>query len=143
MRMQSSQANCGPTALYNAACALGREVSLEECERACKTTTDGTTVRQLKVGAGRMGLMVEGEVREKNPQIAALLLRDYLNRGCVMLTTVDADEHWVAVVGMLGDRLLVADSAESELVLGYSMGAFLQRWAHPETRKPFFAMVVS
>lgn len=143
--MQSSQANCGPTALYNAACALGKKLSLEECEKACKTSTDGTSPKQLKAGAIKLGLKVEDELREKDSHIAWLRARYYLDRGCVLILVVDADEHWVSLIGQLGhgDRLQVADSADNELVLGYSAGELLQRWGHPESKRPYYAIVVS
>lgn len=145
MRMQSNQASCGPTALYNAGCALGKKLSLEECERACKTTTDGTSLRQLKSGALKLGFTVEDEMRERDSHVAWLRARYYLDRGNTLLVTVDADTHWAAIIGMFaqGERILLADSAEAELVLGYSANEFLMRWEHPEARRPYYAMVVS
>lgn len=143
--MQSSQANCGPTALYNAACALGKKLSLEECEKACKTSTDGTSPKQLKAGAMKLGLQVVEELKERDSHIAWLRTRHYLDLGCVLIVVVDADEHWATVVGQIGcgNRLLVADSADNELVLSYSAGELLQRWGHPESKKPYYAVVVS
>lgn len=141
--MQSSQANCGAAALYNAGCALGKTMSLEDCERACRTTTDGTSARQLMNGATRLGLKVDCSFKERSSLMARLWLRDTIRRGAVPIVAVDADDHWVAVVGALGERLIVADSAENELVLAYTEGEFLQRWQHPEARRGFFAVVLS
>jgi len=144
MRMQSSQANCGPTALFNAGCALGRKVSLEECEKVCRTSaTKGTSPLQLGRGARSLGFTVENEIREARSDISAMFLRGLVMRGMVPIIAVDADSHWAAVVGVLGGRYLVADSAENELVLSYSEGELLQRWQNPGARKGFYALVLS
>lgn len=142
MRLQSNQSSCGAAALYNAGCALGKTLSLEDCERACKTTAEGTSAKQLTTGAVRLGLKADGSFKERSSLMARLWLRDTLQRGAVVIAAVDADEHWVAVVGALGGRYLVADSAENELVLSYSEGEFLQRWQHPESRRGFYALVL-
>lgn len=144
MRMQSSQAACGPTALYNAGCALGRKASLEECEKACRTSaTKGTSALQLGRGARTLGFTVECEVKEARSDVAAMYLKGLVDRGTVPIIAVDADSHWAAVVGRLGNRYLVADSAENELVLSYSEGELLQRWNTPNVRKGYYAMVLS
>jgi len=144
VRLQSSAANCGPTALTNAACAMGKRLSLEECEKICRTTaTDGTSPRKLKNGAGRLGFEDIIEFRDGAEDIALLRLRDFVGNGSAVLITVDADTHWVAVVGLIGDRFLVADSADNELVLSYSAGEMLQRWRNPESKKCYYGMVIA
>lgn len=141
--MQSSQANCGPTALYNAGCALGKKLSLEECEKACKTdATKGTPTKQLISGARALGFQIVGEVKERRDDIAPLILRNSLQGQCAIIV-VDADSHWVAVVGTNGPRYLIADSAENELVLSYSEGELLQRWQNPGARKGYYALLVA
>jgi ABC-type bacteriocin/lantibiotic exporter with double-glycine peptidase domain len=145
MRLQSNQANCGPTALFNAACALGKKLSLEECEKACRTTaTEGTTARKLAAGAQRLGLHIDDEIKEGRADVAERALRYWMSMGKVAVITVDADSHWAAVIGTLGrDRYLVADSADNELVLSYGYGELLQRWQTPESRRGFYALVLS
>jgi hypothetical protein len=144
VRLQSSQANCGSTSLYNAAHALGRTaVSLEECERACKVSaTDGTSPKRLMMGVRELGLRVLLEIREARADIAAMQLERQIRSGHPVALVVDCDSHWAAVVGRLGDRYLVADSADSELVLSLSEGELLQRWANPEARRGFYGVVI-
>lgn len=55
-----------------------------------------------------------------------------------MILLVDANSHWVAAVGRLGDRILVADSADNDLVLSYSAEQLVDRWAGPA----FFGIVL-
>ncbi len=130
--------------MHNAGCALGKKVSLEECERACRTTaTDGTNARKLKSGATRVGFDFRLEFREKRDEVAILLLKNWIDCGAAALITVDADSHWVAVVGRLGTQYLVADSADNDLVLGYSEGELLQRWRNSESGKPYYALILS
>jgi ABC-type bacteriocin/lantibiotic exporter with double-glycine peptidase domain len=143
VRYQTTQATCGPAALYNAGCALGRRLALDECEAACKTTTRGTGIRQLLAGARALGFKVETELRESRDDAAAAILWSHLHCGRVAILCVDASEHWVAAVGRVGGRYLVADGADAELVLSYSEGELLQRWRAPEARRGYYAAVLS
>ena len=74
--------------------------------------------------------------------IAAMLLERHIRAGTPVVLVVDCDSHWAAVVGRLGDRYLLADSADSELVLSMSEGELLQRWANPEARRGFYGVVI-
>lgn len=142
MRFQSSQASCGPTALYNAGCALGKKLSLEECEKACGTTaTDGTPIRQLRRGAEKLGLKVMFEIRESRGDVATMLLEHVLNQGRAAVVAVDGDSHWVAAVGMNGSRFLIADSADNELVVSLWDAELGDRWKGAG-RKGFYALVL-
>ncbi len=144
MRLQSSQSNCGPAAAYNAACALGLALSLEACEKACGTTaTDGTPIKNLKAGLAKLGLKLQGEIKESKDDVALLRLDRALAQGHAVLLVVDGDSHWAAAVGALGDRSLIADSAENEMVLSLSAGELAQRWMTPGMRKGFYGVAVS
>lgn len=145
MRMQSSQANCGSTSVYNAAHTLGRTViTLEECEKACGVTaTEGTSTKKLIAGAKAVGLKVLDEIKEIRDDVALLLLESWIRRGAVPIIAVDSDSHWATVIGSCGQRYLVADSSDSELVLSYSSGELLQRWNNPESKKHYYAAIVT
>lgn len=131
--MQDSQANCGPYALKNALAALGIERTAGELESACKTSaTDGTSLRKIFAAAGKIEGCYPVTLREKRSDVALLKLSEALRRGrpvVIAWCTNNPGDHWVAVVGMLGDRYLVADSAHNELVITYTTGELINRWA--------------
>lgn len=143
MRLQSSQANCGAAAVLNAACALGRtNVSLEECERVCKTSaSEGTSIRNLISGAKTTGLSLACEIKEAKEYVALLLLAHWVTVGGAVCVTVDEDSHWATVIGRVGARYLVADSADSELVLSLSSKELLERWDSGIGRTRFYGAV--
>jgi hypothetical protein len=47
---------------------------------------------------------------------------------------VEQGEHWATVIGLLGNRVLVADSGKGELVLSYSREEFLDHWLGHDKR---------
>lgn len=128
MRLQDSQANCGPASLSNALAALGQPRTQDECAELCKTNaTDGTPTKRLLAavkGLGLRGIVI----KEKRAEVALLKLDHWLQRGRPAILCVDNDSHWVAAIGVLNDRILVADSADNELVLSYDRTALVERW---------------
>lgn len=143
MRLQSSQANCGAAALYNAMCALGLHPSLEECEKACETKAEGTTEPGMLKGIKKLGLKVVKEIKERREDVARLVLSDGLLQGQVAVLAFDGDTHWVSALGTSGTRLLVADSDEHELVIALSPAEFLLRWKSPNIRKQYYGVLFS
>ena len=144
MRMQSTEATCGAAALYNALCAIGKHEPnlLETAERVCKTTAaSGTSVRQLVNGAkqlGGLGLRLDFSLA----QHAVAALYYHLARGHSACIVVDDDAHWAAVVGSISTRLLVADSADLELVLSLDEPTLCARWRSSGARKPYCMVVI-
>src|SRR5690349_23329730 len=118
MRMQDSQANCGPSALRNALAALGISRSGDELEKLCQTdATQGTPVANVVRAARTIEGLEPRRIQETRADVALLQLLEALRAGRPVLLCVDNDSHYVAAVGTLGNRVLVADSADSELVL--------------------------
>ena len=132
MRMQDQQHNCGPFALKNALAALGIDRSAEELERLCGTTaTDGTPTRGVMRAAGRIEGCAPVLIRERRRDIALMRLAEALRRGRpVVLSWCSSEpgDHWVAAVGVLGERYLVADSGDTELVMSYPVNALEAKW---------------
>ncbi len=121
MRGQSSEASCGPTAMYNALRALDIERGLHECEKLCGTTmTDGTTTKKLVKALATIAELRPVPIRERRRDIAMMRLHEALLAGRPVILLVNSEQpedHYVAVVGMLGSRYLIADSADHELVI--------------------------
>lgn len=129
MRMQDSQANCGSIALHNALCALGIRRSPKECEALCKVTAErGVSEADLVAAFSAVRGCKPYEIRTEDAALAMGALRDALHRGRPAILSVDADAHYVAAVGVLGDRVLVADGADNELVRGVADFRLSLRW---------------
>lgn len=144
MRLQDSQANCGPLAVRNALKALGLERSTSECEALCKTNpTEGTSATNLVKGVRKLEELCPRVIEESREIVAHLLLSSALVAGRPVITCVDNWEHMVAVVGTLGSsRILVADSADAELVISYPWDIWMQRWACIGAKKPYWGVVL-
>lgn len=129
MRMQDTAANCGPASVSNALQAIGIVRTQAECEVLCKTSgTDGTSARNIIKAVQSLGC--KGVVvKEKRAAVAILMLRHWLALGRPMILCVDEGSHWVAVVGTLGDRVLVADPADNELVVSCDSAEMVDWWA--------------
>lgn len=131
MRMQDTAANCGPASLSNALQALGVSRTQAECETLCKTSgTEGTTSRGLQAGIKAVGRKSD-IINERRADVALTFLRADLHAGRAAVLAVDKDEHWVAAVGLCGERFLIADPADNELVLSLSGDQLKSRWASP------------
>jgi len=143
VRMQDSQAGCGPTALHNALAALGLKRTQAECELLCGTTaTDGTPFKRLVAGTRKIPELIPCPLRESRADVAMLKLEAALRAGRPVLMVVDDGEHWVAAVGTLGGRVLVADSADNDLVLSYSPTELEHRWKEEGAGKPFQGVIL-
>lgn len=137
--MQDTQANCGPASLSNALAAVGTARSQDELAVMCKTTaTEGTSAKRMLAALtalGRKPLVI----REKRAETGVLFLCHWLSVGRPAILCVDNYTHWVAAVGLLGDRVLVADSADNELVLSLSRAELADRWGGTGT---FYGIVI-
>ncbi len=128
MRMQDTAANCGPASLANALQAIGLLRSQDECASLCKTTaTEGTTPKRLVAAVRAVG-REPVIIKERREAVALLWLSHFLATGRSAVLCVDNDTHWVAAVGLLGERILIADSADNELVLSLSRAKLAERW---------------
>ena len=132
MKFQSTQSLCGPASLSNALKALGRDVSEAAVEKAIKRSgsyrpaVNGTTQDELALVAEKWAKVVmRGSCADS---LAIQFLRGELVLGRVGIIGVDRGTHWVAVIGLLGDRFLVVDPADDELVLSLSGPELRERW---------------
>lgn len=143
IRFQSTAANCGPAAVRNALLALGIPRSEEEIETLTgATAADGTGPKGILKALHAVLPSPPGVINEAREDVAILKLLAALQAGHPVICCVDNDEHWVAAVGTLGNQiLLVADSADNELILAYSPENFLSRWEGP-TRRPYYGCVL-
>lgn len=140
--MQDSQANCGPLALRNALAAIGVDRSTEECETLCKVSaTNGTTNNNMVKGLHKLEECRPSVIQEIRPEIAFLRLDASLRAGRPVIICVDNWSHWISAIGRLGNaRILVVDSANSELVLSYGWEQLLNRWGNQYAKRGFWGV---
>ena len=133
MRYQSRKSSCGPAALANALESIGIERTEDELGTLSKQSVDGTSSINLRKAAESIGVETF-HICEQRSEVAAWALEYHLKSGNPALLVVDNDEHWIAVTGMLGDRLIIVDSADNDLLVYYTMAKFLFRWCGPSKR---------
>ena len=139
MKLQSHQHTCGAVALCNAVEALGvRSLSeVEAIEMAESDPVEGTEAAGIKKALKKLDL--NGTViKTKDAAIAYWALVGALEHGNPALLVVDNDSHWVAAIGILGSRVLVADSADAGVVVVTPAAKLMERWACPA----FYGLIV-
>lgn len=110
MRFQENFGSCGAAMVVNIACAFGMKVSEARVRALAGTTRHGTDEDGVKAALRALGFNVT-DFTEESAAKAWLLLHGAVKRGQAVGLAVDNDEHWVACVGSLGERVTVADSA--------------------------------
>ena len=133
MRYQSRKSSCGPAALANALESIGVVRTEDELGTLSKQSTEGTSSINLRKAVEAMGIEVLN-VCEQREEVAGWLLESQIRSGHPGVIVVDNDEHWVSVVGILGETYIVADSADNDLMMFYSLQSLLTRWKGPSDR---------
>lgn len=129
--------------MSNALAALGILRTQTECEKLCKTdATKGTPTKQLMNGIAAVEGLTPILLKEARRDVALLRVDKALGLGRPVILCVDSGSHWVAAVGRLGDRYLVADSADNELVLSRDVEALEARWRDKGTKHPYLGVIV-
>lgn len=150
MRLQSTQANCGPACLRNALLCHGIIRSETELESLAGTTGASGTSGKGLLGAlrsisGEHPVLSPGVISEGRADVAILKLLASLGAGHPVILCADNDEHWILAFGVLGGgaRVVVhvSDPADNEMVLHMTPGALMERW-HGPGRKPYYGVIV-
>jgi len=152
--MQSAHALCGPASVANALRALGRGSSEDKVANAIKLQASGADGLPEQEGVGpaqlQRALEAVGYVGQPwtvgDGDDAWHALRSRLLAGDPVLVPVDFDgdtmSHWLVAVGLLGDRVLVADSADSEIVVSYSEDQLRRRWKADTDPARYYGLTV-
>ncbi len=101
---QQTPYSCGAAALGYALSALGKDVDEAKLRDLSNTTTDGTDETQLIAALTALGV---DYAEDRGSSFANLISQLRSGNTCVL--SVDGHEHWVAVVGVLGDRVVLRD----------------------------------
>lgn len=122
-------------------CALGIPRGIEEVELLCGTTSEGTSPRKLYRGLCTIAELDPQVLHETRKDVAVVLLEKALRDGRPVILLVENAEHWVSAIGLLGERVQIADGADNELVVSYPITEFANRWVDATSkRKPYYGI---
>jgi ABC-type bacteriocin/lantibiotic exporter with double-glycine peptidase domain len=147
VRYQQRAWSCGPAALVNAARSIGVRISEGRARKLAGTTEDGTDEDELIQAARGIGLTATPH-HSKDQAAAWAFIRSNVLGGHPCLICIDQWTHWVTVVGIIGDRILLADPANTKKNAGenglhsLSRTDLYKRWRCPNELEPFYAIAV-
>ncbi len=148
MKYQAREWSCGPASLLNACRALGIKVSEAKIRSIAGTTEEfGTDEVQLISAARTIGRTATAH---HSADFAAswAFVRSNLLEGKVCLLCIDNWGHWVTVIGISGDRVIIADPANTKKnvvengIHSLSKKDLLRRWKCKNEQEPFYAITV-
>lgn len=151
MRLQSHQNGCGPSTVANIMKALGWDHATEDwvCKRAKLVQgmgdphpAYGTVEGQIKRCLAAFKIP-HFEFTCHDPNVATSALRGFLNAGHPVMIACEGDEHWACVLGTLGERFSVVDSADSELNVFYDPVQLVNWWKSNTEPPKFYGIVVT
>ena len=143
MILQSDQFSCGAASLVNALRAIGQSLNIKAAARLAGThpvngTTDAGLLRALRnLGFHPQQLSVLDDFHQ-----AIAALRGRLMMGDPVLLSVDNDEHWVVAIGIIGQRVIVVDSASGDLTLVVDASTLKSRWMIHHKSHDFYTGIV-
>jgi ABC-type bacteriocin/lantibiotic exporter with double-glycine peptidase domain len=147
MRYQMRGWSCGPASLVNACRALGFRVAEGRIRALSGTTEEGSDEYDLIPAARELGLTATPH-HSADQAAAWAFVRANVMDGRPCLLCIDQWNHWVTVVGIVGDRVLVVDPANTKKnasengIHSLSRPDLLRRWRHKGTEEPFYAFAV-
>lgn len=136
MQQQTEISNCGAAALTNALECLGIKLSQAASAKLASTTHDGTSLRGLRKA---IRLLDKIPITVKSYEE----LVGFLTTGCPVILIVDKDDHYVVAAGVLGERVVIIDSASGSVCFVYNKKDLIERWRGPSKRHPFYGCALA
>ena len=131
MKYQRASHTCGTAAIANALKALGKRVSMVELARLAHTTpAEGTDFRPAMDAIRQCGFVPIP--LEAITDLAIPWLKNQIKRGRPAIICVDLWNHWVTVVGMLGENFVLFDPMPHKGTKILSVEELGQRWMNKE-----------
>lgn len=110
MRFQSAPSQCGPAAVVNALRCYGDRQREDRVAKYAGTTRDlGTSEGGIQQSISAFDYSHE-TIEERKYATAEKLLVLHLHRGNPVIILAEAGDHWVTAIGLLGQRVIIADS---------------------------------
>lgn len=108
MELQERKYSCGPAALRAALYVLGHNLTEPSLRRRSGTTPAGTDEAGIKRAANFYGHSARERSFDSSKKAWAWIKRT-ISLGKPVIICSDSWEHWMAVVGLFGGRVLVFD----------------------------------
>lgn len=147
MRYQECSWSCGAAAFVNACRALGRRVSERRARSLCGTTEQGTDEAELIAAARELGLTAT-EFKGSDKGAAWAYVRAQLLEGHPSLLCVDQWQHWITAIGIIGDKVILIDSANTVKntaengVWTMNRNELGKRWRSRDPLEPFYVLTL-
>lgn len=148
MRTQLRDWSCGAAALVNASLTLGKTVSEGKVRKLAGTTReDGTDERGIIDAARALGLTATPSSSSDSTAAWAVVRANLLD-GRPCLLCIDNWGHWVTAIGIVGERVIIADPAETVRnsrengIHVLRKTKLLKRWRHKAEETPYFSIAI-
>lgn len=110
MKIQRTAYKCGVYALMNALRAHGVKMSEKRIMAHTSTTrAEGTTEHGILNAIERLGFE-HAEIKVEDQDEAWAAVTDSVSEGNPVILSVDTADHWLTVIGTIGDCVVVFDS---------------------------------
>lgn len=126
---------------------LGVRVSERTVRSLCGTTAEGTDDDQMIAGIRGLGLTA---TPHSSSDVAAAwaFVRSNAMEGRPSLICIDQWRHWVAVIGVVGNLVIIADPIDTKAnraengIHTLSRPRLLRRWRCRDEQRPFYAIAM-
>lgn len=147
MRYQDLDFSCGPAALVNAIRVFGRRVAERRVRALAGCSEDGTDEFELIEATRSLGYTATSHW-SADQSAAWAFVRSNAMDGKPCMLCMDSWGHWVTIVGIIGDHVLLVDSTDTKKnrsengIYPLSRRDLLKRWRCPREDEPFYAIAV-
>jgi ABC-type bacteriocin/lantibiotic exporter with double-glycine peptidase domain len=147
MRYQEKSWSCGAASLANACRALGKRVSERRMRALCGTTENGTDETELIQAARALGLTAT-EFKGSDKGAAWAYVRAQLLEGRPSLLCVEQWQHWITAIGIVGDKVIVVDPANTVRntaengVWTMNRNELGKTWRSRDPQEPFYVLTI-
>lgn len=138
MELQERKYSCGPAALRAALYVLGHNITEASLRRRAGTTTWGTDEKGIKRAVAHYGHSTR-ENHFSSHRKAWAQLKKTVSMGRPVLICSDSWEHWLAIVGVFGGKVIVFDPyrepGQRRRYSGlkvYNEAELISRWGYTE-----------
>jgi ABC-type bacteriocin/lantibiotic exporter with double-glycine peptidase domain len=146
LKYQLTDFSCGPAALVNAFRCFGKRVSERKIYKSSRTDKSGTGDVGIENAISDFGFF-SFRIETEQFHDGWDLLIENLHRGFPVIVCVSNHQHWVTVVGCVGERLIVVDPTGTKQNLKengvhiFTKNHFRKKWLGPKTK--FLGIVVA
>lgn len=134
LRNQKGNNDCGPTCFANTLNILGYDIKIEQANKLCGLTKDGTDTFDLIRAFDKYGFEGKEKKHYSGKSAWAWLVMN-TQAGIPITIAVDNDTHWLLVLLAGKDKAQIIDPEDGKPTL-ISKKELLERWKHVRNKKP-------